>query len=208
MVMRDKLRNIKPFHFGPAQTPQDDYEFATEDPVDPIVKAKPQFKKPATISMPTPDDGVLQQLGTLLSNPFDGVKALVNQTRGGIRESLGMSDEGDRDGSYGSLSSLRRANESNREDVKKSLGRSSAFNSASQIAALASGAMLTASTVNDLLQGDPKAALLKKAKVVKPIYNAVKKTGLDPTKSLLGLYYGYKGLKAGDNINKKHNTER
>lgn len=38
--MRDKLRNIKPFHFGPAQTPQDDYKFATEDPVDP----------PATIS--------------------------------------------------------------------------------------------------------------------------------------------------------------
>ena len=97
--MRDKLRNIKPFHFGPAQTPQDDYKFATEDP-------------PATISMPTPDDSVFKQLGTLLSNPFDGVRALVNQTRGGIRESLGMRDEGDRDGVYGSLSSLRRANES------------------------------------------------------------------------------------------------
>jgi hypothetical protein len=25
---------------------------------------------------------------------------------------------------------------------------------------------------------------------------------------LLGLYYGYKGLKVGDNINKKHNTEQ
>ncbi len=181
--MRDKLRNIKPFNFGPAQTPQDDYKFATEDPVDP----------PATISMPTPDDGVFQQLGTLLSNPFDGVRALVNQTRGGIRESLGMSDQGDRDGSFGSLSSLRRANESNREDVKKSLAKSSAFNSASQIAALSSGALLTASTVNDLVQGDPKAAILKKAKVVKPLYNAVKKTGLDQQNHCLACIMVIKG---------------
>jgi hypothetical protein len=187
MVMRDKLRNIKPFHFGPAQTPQDDYKFATEDP-------------PATISMPTPDDSVFKQLGTLLSNPFDGVRALVNQTRGGIRESLGMRDEGDRDGVYGSLSSLRRANESKNEEVKSELKRSSAFNTASQIGALASGAVLTASTVNDLIQGDPKAALLKKAKVVKPIYNAVKKVSNNPTKSLLGLYYGYKGVKTAKNI--------
>jgi len=185
--MRDKLRNIKPFHFGPAQAPQDDYKFATEDP-------------PATISMPTPDDSVFKQLGTLLSNPFDGVRALVNQTRGGIRESLGMRDEGDRDGVYGSLSSLRRANESKNEEVKSELKRSSAFNTASQIGALASGAVLTASTVNDLIQGDPKAALLKKAKVVKPIYNAVKKVSNNPTKSLLGLYYGYKGVKTAKNI--------
>jgi hypothetical protein len=194
MVMRDKLRNMTPFHFGPAQTPQDDYKFATEDPKNP----------PATISMPTPDDGVFQQIGTLFSNPFDGVRALVNQTRGGIRESLGMRDEGDRDGVYGSLSNLRRAKASNSEDVKKALSRSSAFNTASQLAALTSGAVLTASTVNDLAQGDPKAALLKKAKVVKPIYNAVKKTGLDPSKSLLSLYYGYKGLKTGNNIYKQN----
>ena len=188
--MRDKLRNIKPFHFGPAQKPQDDYKFATEE----------QKNPPATISMPTPDDSVFKQLGTLLSNPFDGVRALVNQTRGGIRESLGMRDEGDRDGVYGSLSSLRRANESKNEEVKSELKRSSAFNSASQIGALASGAVLTASTVNDLIQGDPKAALLKKAKVVKPIYNAVKKVSNNPTKSLLGLYYGYKGVKTAKNI--------
>ena len=188
--MRDKLRNIKPFHFGPAQKPQDNYKFATEDPKNP----------PATISMPTPDDGYFKQIGTLLSNPFDGVRALVNQTRGGIRESLGMRDQGDRDGVYGSLSNLRRAQESEREDVKKELTRSSAFNTASQIGALASGAVLTASTVNDLIQGDPKAALLKKAKVVKPIYNAVKKVSNNPTKSLLGLYYGYKGVKTAKNI--------
>ena len=192
--MRDKLRNIKPFHFGPAQKPQDGYKFATEDPTDP----------PATISMPTPDDGVFKQIGTLFSNPFDGVRALVNQTRGGIRESLGMRDEGDRDGAYGSLSNLRRAKASDEEDIKKELSRSSAFNTASQIAALSSGAALTASTINDLAQGDPKAALLKKAKVIKPIYNAVKKTGLDPTNALLGLYYGYKGVKTGKNIYKQN----
>ncbi len=192
--MRDKLRNIKPFHFGPAQKPQDDYKFATEDPKNP----------PATISMPTPDDSAFKQIGTLLSNPFDGVRALVNQTRGGIRESLGMRDEGDRDGVYGSLSNLRRAKASNREDVKKELSRSSAFNTASQLGALASGAVLTASTVNDLIQGDPKAALLKKAKVVKPIYNAVKKVSKDPTGSLLGLYYGYKGIKTANNIQEQN----
>ena len=50
--MRDKLRNIKPFHFGPAQMPQDDYKFATEDPKNP----------PATISMPTPDDSAFEQI--------------------------------------------------------------------------------------------------------------------------------------------------
>ena len=188
--MRDKLRNIKPFHFGPAQKPQDSYKFATEDPTDP----------PATISMPTPDDSTFQQIGTLLSNPFDGIRALVNQTRGGIRESLNLSDEGDRDGVYGSLSSLRRAKESKSQETKEALSRSAPFNAASQISALASGAVLTASTVNDLIQGDPKAALLKKAKIVKPIYNAVKKTGVDPTKALLGLYYGYKGAKTGNNI--------
>lgn len=196
--MRDKLRNIKPFHFGPAQTPQDDYKFATEDPI------KFKFKRPATISMPTPDDSAFKQLGTLLSNPFDGVRALVNQTRGGIRQSLNLSDEGDRDGVYGSLSSLRRAKESNSQETKKALSRSAPFNAASQISALASGALLTASTVNDLIQGDPKAALLKKAKMVKPIYNAVKKTGLDPTNALLGLYYGYKGVKTGNNIYKQN----
>ena len=145
----------------------------------------------STISAPTPDDGALQQIGTLLSNPFDGIRALGNQARGGIREAFGMRDEGDRSGVYGSLTSLRRANESDDAETQKALERSSAFNSASQVAMLASGTALGAQTVTDLLQGDPTAAVIKKAKVIKPIYKAVKKV-VDPSKLTKAAYMGYK----------------
>jgi hypothetical protein len=141
-----------------------------------------------TISTPTKDDSLIKQVGTLLSNPFDGVRSLVNQTRGGIRESLGMSDEGDRSGVYGSLTNLSRANDSTDPDTIKELERGKALNVASQIGALASGAVLTGQTLADLAQGDPAAAALKGAKKFKPIYKLAKNA--------------YMGLKAGKVLKK------
>jgi hypothetical protein len=127
-----------------------------------------------TISMPTENKSAIEQIGTLLSNPFSGTRALVNQTRGGIRNSLGMSDQGDREGVYGSLTSLARAKDSNDLETQKALESGSEFNTASQIGALASGAVLTGQTVADLLQGDPTAIALKTAKKYKPLYNTAK----------------------------------
>ena len=134
---------------------------------------KPIDHSNETISMPTEDRSVIEQIGTLLSNPFSGSRALVNQTRGGIRNSLGMSDQGDRDGVYGSLTNLARAKESNDLETQQ---------------ALASGAVLTGQTVADLLQGDPTAMALKTAKKYKPIYNTAKKA-----------YMGLKGGKVAKN---------
>ena len=137
-----------------------------------------------TISMPTKDDSLTKQVGTLLSNPFSGVRSLVNQTRGGIRESLGMSDEGDREGVYGSLTSLSRAKDSEDKGTQEALEKGEALNTASQIGALASGAVLTGQTLADLAQGDPTAAALKSAKKFKPIYKLAKNA-----------YMGLKGSK-------------
>jgi len=148
-----------------------------------------------TISATAPDDGALKQIGTLLSNPFDGIRALSNQARGGIREAFGMRDEGDGSGVYGSLTSLRRAKASDDAETQKALERSSGLNAVSQVGMLGSAAALGAQTVNDLLQGDVTGAVLKKAKALKPVYNAVKKLGVDPTKLSKRLYTSYKADK-------------
>ena len=60
---------------------------------------------------------------------------------------------------------------------------------------LGSGTALGAQTVNDLIQGDATGAIIKKAKVLKPIYNAVKKLGVDPTKLTKQAYKTYKANK-------------
>ena len=147
---------------------------------------KPIDHSNETISMPTEDRSVIEQIGTLLSNPFSGSRALVNQTRGGIRNSLGMSDQGDRDGVYGSLTNLARAKESNDLETQQALERGGAFNTASQIAALGSGAILAGQTFSDLAQGDATSAALRAGKKFKPLYNTAKSA-----------YMGYKGVKVG-----------
>ena len=186
--MRDKIRGIKGFHMGAANgNPKSLAQHRQDD--------KPR----ATISAPTPDDGFLTQVGTLLSNPFDGVRALVNQTRGGIRESLGMRDEGDRDGVYGSLSSLRRANESKDKSTQQALSRSSAMNLASSTATLASGAYLGVQTLTDLAQGDPTAAVAKKLNKIPGVKQIIKnpKHAANVAKST------YMMLKGNKNVAKK-----
>ena len=153
----------------------------------------------ATISSPTPDDGFLQQVGTLLSNPFDGARALVNQARGSIRETLGLSDQGDRDGVYGSLSSLRRANDSEEKSTKQALSRSSAMNLASSAATLASGAYLGAQTLTDLAQGDPTAAISKKLNKIPGIKQIIK----NPKHAATVAKSTYMGLKGNKNVTTK-----
>ena len=140
-------------------------------------------------------DNFFQQAGTLLSNPADGIAALANQARGNTRKLFGLSDQGDLDGVRGSLTYLRRGKVSGDKRVKKELGRSSGLNFASQVGMLGSGTALGAQTVNDLIQGDATGAIIKKAKVLKPIYNAVKKLGVDPTKLTKQAYKTYKANK-------------
>ena len=140
-------------------------------------------------------DSIQKQVGTLLSNPLDGVAALGNQVRGSVRETFGMRDEGSSDGVRGSLTNLGRAKKSDDAGTKKALENSSGLNTVGQIGMLGSAGALGAQTVNDLLQGDATGAVIKKAKVLKPIYNAVKKLGVDPTKLSKALYKGYKANK-------------
>jgi len=193
VIMRNKIRNIKPFKHGPAQTTEKDYQSTSfKNKIDELTKRTSIEKKESekinlgrvpNISIPE-DDQPAQQAGTLISNPFDGVRALANQTIGGIQNMFGI-DQGLRDGPYGSLTNLRRANNATDLETKKALSRSAPFNQATQATALASGGMLAAGTISDLAQGDPTAALLKKAKGVKQVYNTAKTA-----------YIGYKGGKS------------
>lgn len=181
--MRDKIRNIKPFKQGPAQRTEEDYQDNKfNEKIKELENRKPKNPQ-GNISIPE-DDSPAQQASTLVSNPFDGVRALANQTVGGIQNMFGI-DKGFRDGPYGSLTSLRRANNATDPETKQALSRSAPFNQATQAAALASGAMLGVGTIADLAQGDPTAALLKKAKGVKQVYNTAKTA-----------YIGYKGGKS------------
>tara|TARA_R110000822_G_C15041389_1_gene465356 strand:+ start:14 stop:601 length:588 start_codon:yes stop_codon:yes gene_type:complete len=183
VTMRDKIRNIKPFKQGPAQRTEEDYQDNKfNEKIKELENRKPKNPQ-GNISTPE-DDSPTQQASTLISNPFDGVRALANQTVGGIQNMFGI-DKGFRDGPYGSLTSLRRANNATDPETKQALSRSAPFNQVTQATALLSGSMLAAGTIADLAQGDPTAALLKKAKGVKQVYNTAKTA-----------YIGYKGGKS------------
>lgn len=158
-------------------------------------KNQPTVTRPQGEIYQTPknnSDGFFKQAGTLLSNPLDGAVALANQARGNTRKLFNLSDEGDLDGVRGSLTNLRRAKLSGDKGAQKELDRSSGLNFASQVGMLGSGTALGAQTVNDLIQGDATGAIIKKAKVLKPVYNAVKKLGVDPTKLTKQIYKTYK----------------
>ena len=158
--MRDKIRGIKGFHMGAANPTSLD-ELRSKD--------APRGSQ-ATISAPTPEDSTWQQFKTLVSNPFDGARALVNNARGEIRETFGLSDQGDRDGVYGSLTNLRRANESEDQQTQQALNRSSAFNSASSMVPVA----LTAQTVSDAISGDFTSLATKKLNKIPVVKDIVK----------------------------------
>lgn len=131
---------------------------------------KPQLRDQGTISAPTPEDSTWQQFKTFVSNPFDGTRALINTARGELRETLGFSDQGDQDGVYGSLTNLRRANESTDKQTQQALNRSSAFNSASSMMPVA----LTAQTVSDAVSGDVTSLATKKLNKIPLVKDIVK----------------------------------
>ncbi len=146
----------------------------------------------ATISAPTPDDSAWQQFKTLVSNPFDGARALVNTARGELRETFGLSDQGDQDGVYGSLTNLRRANESTDEQTQQALNRSSALNSVSSMVPLA----LTAQTVSDAVSGDFTSLATKKLNKIPGVKQVIKNPKL--AKNIAKT--AYKALKTNKNV--------
>ena len=146
----------------------------------------------ATISAPTPDDSAWQQFKTLVSNPFDGARALVNTARGELRETFGLSDQGDQDGVFGSLTNLRRANESTDEQTQQALNRSSALNSVSSMVPLA----LTAQTVSDAVSGDFTSLATKKLNKIPGVKQVIKNPKL--AKNIAKT--AYKALKTNKNV--------
>jgi len=180
--MRDKIRGIKGFHMGAANPTSLD-ELRSKD--------APRGSQ-ATISAPTPEDSTWQQFKTLVSNPFDGARALVNNARGEIRETFGLSDQGDRDGVYGSLTNLRRANESEDQQTQQALNRSSAFNSASSMVPVA----LTAQTVSDAISGDFTSLATKKLNKIPGVKEVIKNPKL--AKNIAKT--AYKALKTNKNV--------
>jgi len=180
--MRNKIRGIKGFHMGAANP----------TPLDKLRREDAPRGSQATISAPTPDDSTWQQFKTLISNPFDGARALVNTARGEIRETFGLSDQGDQDGVYGSLTNLRRANESTDEQTQQALNRSSAFNSASSMMPVA----LTAQTVSDAISGDVTSLATKKLNKIPLVKDIVK----NPKLAKKIAKTAYNTLKANKNV--------
>ena len=180
--MRDKIRGIKGFHMGAANP----------TPLDELRRKDAPRGSQATISAPTPEDSTWQQFKTFVSNPFDGARALVNSARGEIRETFGLSDQGDKDGVYGSLTSLRRANESEDQQTQQALNRSSAFNSASSMVPVA----LTAQTVSDAISGDFTSLATKKLDKIPGVKQVIKnpKIAKDVAKT------AYNTLKTNKNV--------
>ena len=143
---------------------------ANPTPLDKLRREDAPRGSQATISAPTPDDSAWQQFKTLISNPFDGARALVNTARGEIRETFGLSDQGDQDGVYGSLTNLRRANESTDEQTQEALNRSSALNSASSMIPAA----LTAQTLSDAVSGNFVSLATKKFNKIPGVKEVIK----------------------------------
>ena len=96
------------------------------------------------------EDGLFTKLKTIISNPMDALKVAYQG---------GRSDYGDY--THSSLTNLRRAKEAaeaGNEDAQKSFGRTSALNTVASLTPYA----MAASTIADLVSGDPTAAILKK----------------------------------------------
>ena len=146
--MRDKIRAIKGFHMGAANP----------TPLDKLRREDAPRGSQATISAPTPEDSTWQQFKTFVSSPFDGARALVNDARTSIRESVGLDNDNITSGPYANLSNLRRANESTDEQTQEALNRSSVFNNVSSMTPFA----LTAQTVSDAVSGDFVSLATKK----------------------------------------------
>lgn len=136
----------------------------------------------------------LENLKTIVGNPFDAARAILRTDDSGgdfptsIKDLRALRALADRDD--GSESS---------EQAKSILSRSSGFNVASAMV----GPALTAQTFVDLVTGDPTAAILGKAKKLKPIKKALKKSKAGrilAEKVLPTTYLGYKTKKQSKKI--------
>tara|TARA_B100000497_G_C7396970_1_gene252046 strand:- start:55 stop:609 length:555 start_codon:yes stop_codon:yes gene_type:complete len=180
--MRDKIRGIKGFYMGAANP----------TPLDKLRREDAPRGSQATISAPTPEDSAWQQFKTFVSNPFDGARALVNDARTSIRESVGLDNDNITSGPYANLSNLRRANESTDEQTKQALNRSSAFNSASSMTPVA----LTAQTFSDAISGDVTSLATKKLNKIPGVKNIVQ----DPKLAKNLAKTAYNTLKTDKNV--------
>jgi hypothetical protein len=180
--MRNKIRGIKGFHMGAANP----------TPLDKLRRQDAPRNSQATISASTPDDNKWQQFKTFVSNPFDGARALVNDVRTSIRESVGLDNDNITSGPYANLSNLRRANESTDEQTQEALNRSSAFNSASSMMPVA----LTAQTVSDAISGDVTSLATKKLNKIPGVKEVIKNPEL--AKNIAKT--AYNTLKANKNV--------
>jgi len=180
--MRDKIRGIKGFHMGAANPTS----------LDELRKKDTPRGSQATISAPTPEDSAWQQFKTLVSNPFDGARALVNDARTSIRESVGLDNDNITSGPYANLSNLRRANESEDQQTQEALNRSSAFNSVSSMVPVA----LTAQTVSDAISGDVASLATKKLNKIPGVKQVIKNPKL--AKNIAKT--AYKALKTNKNV--------
>ena len=143
---------------------------ANPTPLDKLRREDAPRGSQATISAPTPDDNMWQQFKTLISNPFDGARALVNDARTSIRESVGLDNDNITSGPYANLSNLRRANESTDEQTQETLNRSSAINSASSMIPAA----LTAQTLSDAVSGNFVSLATKKFNKIPGVKEVIK----------------------------------
>ena len=142
----------------------------------------------------------VQDLKTVAGNPFDAARAIARTDESG----------GDFPTSVQDLRALRNLADrddgsENSEQAKSILSRSSGFNVASAMM----GPALTAQTFLDLATGDPTAAVLGKAKKLKPVAKTLKKSNIGKLIKgkvskyaltgeagvLPAAYLGYKGYK-------------
>tara|TARA_R110001583_G_scaffold77125_3_gene210267 strand:+ start:320 stop:868 length:549 start_codon:yes stop_codon:yes gene_type:complete len=181
--MRNKIRGIKGFYHGPSKddNPKSLNKYRSVDPIN----------SQATISPSTPEDSAWQQFKTFVTNPFDGARALVNDARTSVRESVGLNNDNITSGPYANLSSLRRANLSEDEETIQALSRSSVLNSASSMFPPA----LTAQTASDALSGDVTALATKKLNKIPGVKQLLK----NPEKVAKA---GYTFYKTNSNLNK------
>jgi len=135
-----------------------------------------------------------QDLKTFAGNPFDAARAVVRTDNSGgdfptnLKNLKALNDLADKDD--GSVNS---------EQAKTVLSPSAGFNFASSMV----GPALTAQTFLDLASGDPASAVLGKAKKLKPVAKALKKSKIGQIvkeKVLPSTYIGYKARKHGKNI--------
>ena len=136
----------------------------------------------------------IQDLKTFAANPFDAARAVIRTDNSGGNFPTNLKD-------LKALNDLAAKDDGsvNSEQAKTVLSPSAGFNFASSMV----GPALTAQTFLDLASGDPTSAVLGKAKKLKPVAKALKKSKIGQVvkeKVLPSAYIGFKTQKHGKKI--------